>query len=283
MDRRHRRILSLRLGVGILIASPLFAGTLVGAPDATPAASASATPWVQASPPPGMTATPKPADPPHPPAPAKTPAVSVPLATPSQEEMMREMMHRRAVEKSAAEKADKDEARQAAEAKHQPPAKPDKPEGKEARRLDQLPPDEREAYERNLPLWRQMPEEERDALRQRADERAKQETDKAYQESGLTLDHDEREVFDLRYRQERRKLERELQDRANAERTRRLAEISDRLKHEFVGRSGGYASPTPAAPRTEKDDAQARGHAARRASRRDAAAGVHALEGRNRR
>ena len=253
MDRRHRRILSLRLGVGILIASPLFAGTLVGAPDATPAASASATPWVQASPPPGMTATPKPADPPHPPAPAKTPAVSVPLATPSQKEMMREMMHRRAVEKSAAEKADKDEARQAAEAKRQPPAKPDKPEGKEARRLDQLPPDDREAYERNLPLWRQMPEEERRRPAGSGPMNAlKQETDKAYQESGLTLDHDEREVFDLRYRQERRKLERELQDRANAERTRRLAEISDRLKHEFVGKVAATPPPPPPPPAPKK-------------------------------
>ena len=55
---------------------------------------------------------------------------------------MREMMRRRAVEKSAAEKADKDEARQAAEAKRQLPAKADKsdkPEGQEAMRLDQLP------------------------------------------------------------------------------------------------------------------------------------------------
>ena len=112
----------------------------------------------------------------------------------------------------------------------------------------------------------------------RADERAKQETDKAYQESGLTLDRDEREVFDLRYRQERRKLERELQDRANAERARRLAEISDRLKHEFTGRTAGTPPPPPPPPAPKKTATQARGHASRHASRRDAVAGVHALK-----
>ncbi len=121
------------------------------------------------------------------------------------------------------------------------------PEKKEARteqaaRLDQLPPDERAAYQRNLPLWRQLPEEERDALRKRADERARQELDHAYQETGLTLDHDQREVFDLRYKQERRRLEHDLQEKANAERQRWLVEITARLKQEFAAR------PTPERP-----------------------------------
>ena len=208
-----------------------------------------ATPWVQASPPPGVptpAATPQPVQTPAPtpkpkppkspkplPSPTLTPSPSpTPSVSPSlPEEVKREMMRRRAEEQRA-------EAARAAEQR-------------EAARLDQLPPDERAAYQRNLPLWRQLPTEERQDIRRQADERARQEIDKAYQESGLTLDHDQREVFDLRYRQERRRLERELQDKINAERTRRLTEISEGLKREFAGRSvpapasSLTATPTP--------------------------------------
>ena len=195
--------------------------------------------WVQASPPPG-TATPAPKPPaakPLKPTPSASPAT--PSATASPDEVAREMMHRRAVEQQRAQAADKAAPQRAA-----------KDGKKEAARLEQLPPDERAAYQRNLPLWQQMPAEEREELRRQANERVRQETDKAYQESGLNLDPDQREVFDLRYKQERRKVERELQEKINAERARRLAEVSERLKREFAARP--MASPNADTPAPKK-------------------------------
>ena len=105
-----------------------------------------------------------------------------------------------------------------------------------------LSPEEHEAYERNLGLWLALPPEERQALRGQATERIREETEKAYVNSGLNLNGDQREVFALRYRQERRRLEREIQEKAAAERARRLPEIMDRLKREFPGSNG---TPTP--------------------------------------
>lgn len=235
MDRRHRPFLSflMLLAGGSTVLPPtgnLWAQNATPAPTASESASPapSATPWVQASPPPGQTATATPR-PPRPPKPMASPPVP-----PSSEDVSREMARRRMEEQQHEQITDKAAQQGVKDGK------------KQAARLDQLPPDERAAYQRNLPLWRQLPEEERDVLRQRADERIKQETDKAYQESGLTLDHDQREVFDLRYRQERRKVERELQEKASAERARRLAEVSDRLKHEFKSKPSPQGTDMPA-------------------------------------
>ena len=105
-------------------------------------------------------------------------------------------------------------------------------------------------------MWRQLPEEERDALRKRADERARQEIDRAYQETGLNLDHDQREVFDLRYKQERRRLEHDIQEKANAERQRWLVEITARLKQEFAAKPTPGMHP-PCRPRSAHGDAHA--------------------------
>ena len=73
-------------------------------------------------------------------------------------------------------------------------------------------------------------------MRKEADERMRAEIEKAYQESGLHLDKDRREVFGLRYRQERRRLERDLQEKLEAERARRLPGVIDELKREFADR-----------------------------------------------
>lgn len=270
MDRGHRAFLGWRpggwLGGATVLLLPWFAGSSGHAqetPPAPPVPTASitpavtATPWVQASPPAGFVTPPPPTGTPRPPQTPKpkppkppkqvSPPVDAPMPTASSSpaDMMREMMRRRAAEEhaEASKPADnRDADRKAAEA-HAAEAR------KEAARLDQLPPDERAAYQRNLPLWRQLPVEERQDIRQQADERVRQEIDKAYQESGLTLDRDQREVFDLRYRQERRRLERELQEKVNAERTRRLAEVTERLKTEFAGRTPPVLAP-PAATAT---------------------------------
>ena len=83
-------------------------------------------------------------------------------------------------------------------------------------------------------------------MRKEADERTRAEVEKAFQESGLHLDKDRREVFGLRYRQERRKLERELQEKLEAERTRRLPGIINELKREFADKPGASATPSSA-------------------------------------
>ena len=215
MDRRHRALLSLT-GGGMLWA---LAGTL---PAQQPPPAVSATPWVQASPPPGLatptpaprpaetTPSPKPPKPPKAPKPPKEMPPS-PAATATPDDLARQMMQRRAAEQRAIE------------------TRPREPV-----HLDQLPPEERADYQRNLPLWRQLPADERDALRRRAGERARLDLEQAYRDSGLNLDRDQREMFDLRYLQERRKLERELQEKINVERARRLAEVGARLKQEFA-------------------------------------------------
>jgi hypothetical protein len=107
------------------------------------------------------------------------------------------------------------------------------------RHLDPLAPDDRDAFVHNLEIWRSLPMEERESLRREAGARVHAEVEKALQESGLHLDPDRREVFALRYTQERRKLERAIQRQAAAERARQLPEILARLKVEF----GAASSP----------------------------------------
>jgi hypothetical protein len=104
-----------------------------------------------------------------------------------------------------------------------------------AQRLARMTPEEREAFNRGLPLWQQMPPEERKILRERAEARNREEVLEALKGTGLQLNDDQRELFALRYKQERRKLERAIQDQANAERARRMPEIMEQLKHEFSG------------------------------------------------
>ena len=238
MDRRHRTLLSLRgwllAGTGMALA---FVGT-VRAQVPPPTPSASATPWVQAPP----ANAPAPTPPPRPPKPPKpAPPRPAPDGSPLPEDVKREMVRRRQEEKRAAGDL----------GKPIPPGSPaaeldEKLEARVSARLAQLPPEERAVAQRNLAVWRQLSPEEREGLRRQVVERVHQEMDRAYQESGLSLDRDQREIFNLRYRQERRKLERELQEKINAERQRRLGEITARLKSEFSGRStpGTPAPPT---------------------------------------
>lgn len=108
--------------------------------------------------------------------------------------------------------------------------------------IEQLPAEERSVFMRNFKRWAQMTTDERQTLRRQAVERRQrmeEEMESALRESGLHLDSDHREVFMLRYGQERRKLERELQEKIAAERARRTPEIIERLRKEFG------AAPTP--------------------------------------
>ncbi len=156
----------------------------------------------------------------------KVPVLPVPspMASPSKEEVAKVMARKREEEMAKAAAT---------------PVKPPRIEGP-------LPPDERAAYERNLALWLALPPDERQALRGQATERIREETEKAYASLGLNLNDDQREVFALRYRQERRRLEREIQEKAKAERAHRLPEIMDRLKREFPTSPPAANTPKPA-------------------------------------
>ena len=112
-----------------------------------------------------------------------------------------------------------------------------------AERLARMTPEERETFKRNLHVWQQMPLDERQALRKQFNERKREEIQSALKESGLNLSDDQREVFALRYLQERRKLERDIQEQANAERSRRLPEIIAQLKREFAAEKTAAATP----------------------------------------
>ena len=225
MDRgRHRAFLGVARVSGVMILA--LAGSLLAQNPTPPAnlATATATPWVQASPPLILPSTKSLHN-------KVSAQVSSPLPTTAlgvssnREEVAREMARKREEEL----------------AKQSPPVGP-------PRNLPQLTPEEKEAYERNLTFWLALPPEERQAIRGEATERIRVETEKAYESSGLHLNNDQREVFALRYRQERRRLERELQEKARAERERRLPEILERIKREFPAAASAVNPPklTPA-------------------------------------
>lgn len=117
--------------------------------------------------------------------------------------------------------------------------------------LARLPPDaDREAFRKNLLRWRDLSPEERNALRGQVDNRGeviKAEIDKTIRDSGLHLTLDQREVYGLRYMQERRKLEKALRDQMGAERARRLPGIVEQLKNEFTPPPPAGPRPTPGA------------------------------------
>ncbi len=277
MDRRHRAL--LRTGAVVAAAAGMLAvvdsGELRAQPSPgpaqnqgqqaaqsqpTPAAqqpppvpAGSATPWVQASPPVTLTqqtnaiptptataaatATPSPKPTPIPtpkptaPKPAPFPAVPKPTAarapaTPAPFD-------------AAAPSAEETKAKMLRERERELNALPQSPFGQPA-----LTDDEQMTFQNNARLWNKLLPEEQQAILGQAGRRIREETEQAYGQTGLNLNDDQREVFALRYRQERRRLERELQDKANNERSRRVPLILEQLKREF-----GKMSASPAAPR----------------------------------
>jgi hypothetical protein len=96
----------------------------------------------------------------------------------------------------------------------------------------QLSPEERLTFKKNAERWLQMSPEERTLMRSREQarsERIKNEAETVLRESGLTLDQKKRDLFQERYLQERRRIDRELRQEYEARRQQQL-EI---LKKEF--------------------------------------------------
>lgn len=103
-------------------------------------------------------------------------------------------------------------------------------------RFNALNPEDRLLFRRNAERWIQMGPQERELMRQREISRRvrmQQEADAALRDAGLRLDQQRRELFEQRYLQERRKIERELIQENEARRRTELPALNDRLKREF--------------------------------------------------
>ena len=102
----------------------------------------------------------------------------------------------------------------------------------------QLSPVQQQKFFDNLEQWKAMSPEEQALLRDQdviRRQRMAQEIQDAIAKSGLNLDDDQREVYALRYSQERRKIEDELRKETQAKRQVMVADMLVRLKAEFSG------------------------------------------------
>ena len=124
------------------------------------------------------------------------------------------------------------------------PAQPD--EWAEARRIfEQLSPDQKKKFVDNLDQWKAMSPEEQELFRDRdllRREKIAQEIQDGITKTNLKLDDDQREVFALRYTQERRKIEEALHKEIDHKRQTMVADMLARLKVEF----SGTPAPAPA-------------------------------------
>ncbi len=73
-------------------------------------------------------------------------------------------------------------------------------------------------------------------------EQLKREAEKALREAGLRLDQEKRDLFEERYLQERRRIERDLQQEVETKRQQQLPVLQERLKKEFQERSPAVRS-----------------------------------------
>ena len=232
MDRGYRAVL------GWFAGAVLGLGIVVGESHAQPPTTGP-TPWVQAPPaasvPPGAAPMPSAS-----PSPSGTPAVTVSPTKPTPGP----------------------KAKPAAPGPGTHPAAPNfggtvedtkaKMERERKRELaqghEEQAPGEQRTFEQNLQLWDRMTRDERQAIRAEVGGRIRVEMDEAYKRSGLNLDDDQREMFDLRYRQERRRVEREVQEIARRERERRLPAVDEQMRKEFGKASAANTAKATAIP-----------------------------------
>ncbi|HEY8901481.1 MAG TPA: hypothetical protein VIM61_13800 [Chthoniobacterales bacterium] len=123
----------------------------------------------------------------------------------------------------------------------------DSPMKRFRKRLEQMDPKEREHFRENLERWKAMGDKERMDWKRRAaaeQDRLRKSVDDAIEKTGLTLTPDQREVFTLRYRQERRKIEEQLCKEIDVKRKAKVAEMLTQLKAEFT-KPAPVATPSP--------------------------------------
>ncbi|MEO8206762.1 MAG: hypothetical protein ABI615_11320 [Chthoniobacterales bacterium] len=115
---------------------------------------------------------------------------------------------------------------------------------------EKMPETERGKFLENFRKWQQMGDDEKRHFRERAvmeRQRIQAAIDAAVQKSGLTLDKDQREAFERRYMQERRKIEQTLRKELQSKRDLLLEGVIVNLKNEFSSSSKkAAATPSPA-------------------------------------
>ena len=98
---------------------------------------------------------------------------------------------------------------------------------------------------------------QRDLLRARENlrrEQIRREAEAALRESGLSLDPQRRDLFESRYLQERRQMERALRHQVETERQQQLPTLIQQLKKEFQLEHPLNASPLPRATGSPKGE-----------------------------
>ena len=125
-------------------------------------------------------------------------------------------------------------------------------------RFYRLSPEERQAFQRNAERWLRMNPEQQKILREREQIRRQQmkvEAEAAMRQSGLRLDGSARDQWEARYLQERRRIERALQQEYQIKRQQQLPQLNERLKSEFQsnqGNSQGNSGPSTPVKKRDK-------------------------------
>ena len=119
-----------------------------------------------------------------------------------------------------------------------------------SRIFDELSPDQRKKFLDNLNQWKAMSPEEQELFRDRdlfRRQKIAAEIQDAANKTGLHLDDDQREIFALRYTQERRKIEDALRKETDQQRQTMVSDMIARLRLEF---SSSTPPPIPIPPGT---------------------------------
>ena len=114
-----------------------------------------------------------------------------------------------------------------------------------------MSPEDRQRFRSNAERWLRMPPEEQRALRDREvlrRQRIQREAEAALQQSGLQLENEKRDLYERRYLQERRRIERGLRQELDEKRQRELAPVMENLKKEFSEQPKSGSPATTAAP-----------------------------------
>lgn len=115
------------------------------------------------------------------------------------------------------------------------------------KKYDSLPPDQQQKMLENLGRWQRMSNDEKNAMREADNARHQkmlEEVEAAIKQSGLQLDDKTRDEYVMRYTEERRKIEQQLQKEMEEKRRPLVQALIDRLKTEFEARSSPAASPS---------------------------------------
>lgn len=118
-------------------------------------------------------------------------------------------------------------------------------------RWRQMSPEDRQRLRSNAERWLRMPPEEQRALRAQESlrrQRIRREADAALEQSGLQLEAEKRELYERRYLQERRRIERGLRQELEERRQHELAPVMENLKKEFGAQPKTVSPPASAAP-----------------------------------